>query len=1131
MERTRQADIQVLNELLHIVTQAELESLRTKTRHAEGWLALAVQILECLNRSDERTSAIGDIVRLVKDCTGFEAVGVRLRNGEDFPYYIAKGFPVEFTEAESYLCARDGHGQLIRDLKGNPYLECMCGNVISGRTNPSLRFFTEGGSFWTNSTSDLLASTSAEDLQAPVRRRCNRQGYESVALMPLRSNNEIIGLLQLNDSRKNAFTPSMIRFFEKVGFSIGVALARMQTEEALWASEERLRAMFDSAVDGITVTDLKGRIVQTNEAMVRMCGYENRAELVGRNAIESLMKKDDSEEALEGVNKTLREGSVVRTELTCVRKDGTEFPVEIATAVLKDNSGNPRGLVTITKDITERKQAEDGLLESESRLRSLFETMSEGVVLIAPDGQIIRANPAAERIVGLKRSEIEGHRQDSPEWKAFRPDGTVMRPEEMAGPRAMSEKRPIEDMVMGMERPDGSVSWINVNARPIINKEGDVDLVVLTFADVTERKRAEEALRASEERYRAIFEQAADSIVLVDVETGALVEFNDRAHENLGYTRDEFKKLKIPDFEVIESAEEVVRHIERVHREGTDTFETKHRTKCGEIRDIQVRSRAISIAGREFIQSIWQDITQRKKGERALRESEEKLRAMFDSVVDGITVTDLGGDIVDMNEAMLNMYGYDDKAELVGRNTLEFISEDERAKAAENMNKSLKEGYVRGAEYTCLGKDGREFPIELSAALLKDNSGNPTGFVTVAKDITERQKAKRERQRIEGQLRQAQKMEALGRLAGGVAHDFNNLLTAIRGYSDLGLMKISEENKVYGDLTHIREASIRAANLTRQLLLFGRRQPAAFKPLDLNDVVSDLLGMLKRLIGENYSIATDLAPGLWVVSGDAGHLAQIVMNMVVNAKDAMPEGGRITVRTENLHLGDKLCKSRNHSRPGDFVRLSIKDTGIGMNGTTMSRAFEPFFTTKKAGEGTGLGLSVAYGIVRQHAGWIDVDSAVGKGSTFMVYLPAASEDAVQEDRHIGRASEPRGQGERILLVEDEEDVKALTERMLRESGYAVFGASSAREASGIFERKNGEIDMVFSDVVLPDENGVKLVDRLLDRKPELRVLLASGYTQEPTTWQVIQEKGYRFLQKPYVLGELLEAVRRLLDEN
>jgi PAS domain S-box-containing protein len=383
----------------------------------------------------------------------------------------------------------------------------------------------------------------------------------------------------------------------------------------------------------------------------------------------------------------------------------------------------------------------------------------------------------------------------------------------------------------------------------------------------------------------------------------------------------------------------------------------------------------------------------------------------------------------------------------------------------------------------------------------------------------------------QGQLLQAQKMEAVGRLAGGVAHDFNNLLTAITGYSDLALAKMEDDSPLRSYISEVKKGADRAANLTGQLLAFSRRQPLEPKIVDPGSIIADLEKMMNRLIGEDIALQTAIADGLPRIKADTGQIEQVLINMVVNARDAMPHGGRLTVSAKCVHVKEGECPSRGECPSGDYIRISITDSGSGISPEVRDRIFEPFFTTKGRGKGTGLGLAGAYGIIRQHEGWIDVESEVGHGTAFHIYIPTtdAERDVPLED--VPQETAQSGRGERILLVEDEPSVREFAVGALEDNGYHIVAAESAEQALELFDREEGGFDLVFSDVVLPGKSGVVLVDELLTRAPDLGVLLSSGYTDQKSQWPQIRDRGYAFLQKPYELKSLLETIRKCIDPN
>ena len=401
-------------------------------------------------------------------------------------------------------------------------------------------------------------------------------------------------------------------------------------------------------------------------------------------------------------------------------------------------------------------------------------------------------------------------------------------------------------------------------------------------------------------------------------------------------------------------------------------------------------------------------------------------------------------------------------------------------------------------------------------------------LVLLKKEIAERKRIEEEKLKMQAQLIQAKKMEAVGILAGGIAHDFNNLMTVIIGCADMSMMDIPETEPVYSDLKEIRVAAVRATDLTSQLLLFSRKKPMQFSLVNLNQTVRDLLKMLHRLIGEDIQVITDFELNLWPILADKGTISQVIMNLAVNARDAMPKGGRLLIGTKNVLVSESDSAGVPDARPGKFVRVSVSDTGVGMDKESLQHIFDPFFSTKDVGKGTGLGLAVVYGIVNKHKGWIQVASEPGHGSTFNVYFeanPGNVKDEPQETAPMKKHSS--GKGKRILLVEDEEKVREFTATGLSRNGYVVFSAANAEEAMRIFRREEGSFRFVLSDVVLPGKSGLELVEEFVSVDPSISVLLSSGYPDDRSQRTVIQKRGYRFLKKPYALEHLLQVIREL----
>jgi PAS domain S-box-containing protein len=513
---------------------------------------------------------------------------------------------------------------------------------------------------------------------------------------------------------------------------------------------------------------------------------------------------------------------------------------------------------------------------------------------------------------------------------------------------------------------------------------------------------------------------------------------------------------------------------------------------------------------------------------KGLKESEEKYRDLIENANDAVLVFDVDGNITFANPKFTEMTGYS-LSEAKGMHFSRLIHPGDLEMCSEYFRKrQAGEKVPRNYEFRIVTNSGEILQVDNNVSTIR-KEGRIVGILKIMRDVSERKRVEDEKRRIEAQLLQSQKMEAIGTLAGGVAHDFNNMLTTIQGYTELAMTTLDEADPVYQNLKQVHHAAIRAADLTRQLLLFSRKQPMELVPLNINRTIDNLLKMLKRLIGEDIAIHTDLETGIWTIRADGGKIEQVLMNLAVNARDAMPDGGKITFKTENVWIGSDYCSDYPFARPGKFVCLTVQDTGIGMDEEMCKHIFEPFFTTKEATGGTGLGLAVVYGIIKQHEGWINVYSSPGQGSTFKIYIPAIASKAEEKKELKESLDEFRGSGERILLVEDEEIIRKLTRMVLVDKGYEVFVAGSANEAISVFERENGEFHLVFCDVVLPDRSGLRLVDELLGRRPSLKVLLSSGYTNHKSQWPIIREKKFSYLQKPYALTELLRAVREAID--
>ena len=512
-----------------------------------------------------------------------------------------------------------------------------------------------------------------------------------------------------------------------------------------------------------------------------------------------------------------------------------------------------------------------------------------------------------------------------------------------------------------------------------------------------------------------------------------------------------------------------------------------------------------------------------------VRRAEKNYRSIFENAVEGIFQSTIDRRLLTVNPSMARILGYDSPADLIASlndipNQLYVNPED-----ATEVTRALEaEEIVQGFEFEAYRKDGSQIWLSMNIRLVRDENGVPIFREGAIEDITEHKRAEAERHQLEDQLRQSQKMEAIGQLAGGVAHDFNNLLTAINGYSSLALQRANPDDRIRGYLEEIRKAGDRATNLTRQLLAFGRKQMLKPVALNLNDVVSDMNRMLRRLIGEDIQLTAKLAPDLRRIQADAGQIEQVLVNLVVNSRDAMPQGGHLTIETVNYIIDHEYVSTHLGVPSGYYVMLAVSDTGCGMDDATRLRIFEPFFTTKEKGKGTGLGLSTVYGIVKQSGGNIWVYSEPDRGTTFKVYLPQLEGEIPEPENTAVEAAAPCG-SETILLVEDEEVVRGLARQILEQAGYNVLDASGAEEAIRLGRECRDPIHLLLTDVVMPETSGKEIAQRLTSLRPTTRVLFMSGYTDDAIVHHGIIDSNVQFIQKPFTPVGLALKVREVMD--
>jgi len=758
-------------------------------------------------------------------------------------------------------------------------------------------------------------------------------------------------------------------------------------------------------------------------------------------------------------------------------------------------------------EIAERKQAEEALRESEAQKAAILDGITTNLAFVNENLEILWANKAAADSVNRNIDEIFGHKchelwadpntpcDDCPTLKAFKTKRT-------------------EQAII--QTPDGTV-W-DEKGEPVFDGKGRLIGAIEIAHNITPRARAEEALRESEKNYRSILESIREGYYEVDI-SGNLTFFNDSMCKILGRTRDELLGMNNRELSTPESAKKVYQIYNRVYRTGVSINITEYEVirKDGDVRVLEASvSLMRDLSGRPIgFHGIMRDVTARKRAAEALRESEEKYRLLIENATDAIFIAQ---DEVSKfaNPKAEEMTGYSAE-ELTKIPLVEFIHPEDRDMVIERHIKRLKGEETSTIHFRVLNRSGEEFSVELNVALI-DWEGRPA-ILSSLRDITAQKK-------LEAKLQQAQKMEAIGTLAGGIAHDFNNLLMAIQGRTSIMLMNKDSSHSDFGHLRGIEGHVESAADLTKQLLGFARGGKYEVRSTDLNELIKKENRMFGRTKKE-IVISGKYEENLWSVEIDRGQIEQVLLNLYVNAWQAMPGGGNLILKTENVSLDRSDVKpfSIEHGR---YVRISFTDTGVGMDKATRERIFDPFFTTKETGRGTGLGLASAYGIINNHGGLINVYSEKGHGTTFNIYLPASEKEVIKEKESTG--DKVRG-SETVLFVDDEDMITEVAEELFEELGYKVLIARGGKEAVEIYEKNKERIDIVILDMIMPDMSGGETYDRLKDIDPKVNVLLSSGYSINGRATEILDRGCNGFIQKPFNMEQLSQKIKELLDKK
>ncbi len=883
-----------------------------------------------------------------------------------------------------------------------------------------------------------------------------------------------------------------------------------------------LSTTLDSIGDAVIVTDPAGRVTRMNPVAEKLTGFSaGQARRRPISEVFRIVNDQTRRPADNPVQRVLEEGIVVglANHTVLISRDGSERAIADSAAPIRDVDGTLRGVVMVFRDVSAEYARWTRLRQSEQYQQALLDASPQGVVALDMDGKVITWNRAAERILGFPAAQVLG--QALP----------IIPPDARAEARAMQARVRQGESFSGVEvsrlRQDGSRVEVSLSTGPVRDADGTISATMALFEDLSERNRSARQLALQ----ATVLAQIQDVVTVTDLD-GNITYVNQAVTRHLNCEKDDLIGRNVCDAfgddpAVRASQAEI---IETTRREGSWRGQVINLTAEGNrvvldcrtqvVRDGQ--GRAIGMCG------ISTDITERVQAEQALRKSEQRFRSFVEHASDIVYSLTPDGEFLYISPNWQELMG-EPAEKAIGRNFRQYVHPEDVHLCEEFLARVLEEEQPQtSVEYRTLRPDGQIRWHVSKGSVLADAERDSVRYIGIARDVTSEKQAEIERQSLEEQLRQSQKLEAIGRLAGGVAHDFNNMLQAITGHAEMLLDEAQPDTPLHESLQEIRSAAERSSDLTRQLLAFARKQTITPRTLEINEAVAESLKMLQRLIGEDTALLWKPSPRARSVCLDPVQLDQILANLVVNARDAIESNGRITIETDSAAFDQQSSQDHPDARPGAYAVLAVSDNGVGMDAETASRIFEPFFTTKPDGQGTGLGLATVYGICKQNGGFIHVESRPGRGTTFRVYLPRVEDDPSQPPRE--QIEQQLRGNETILLVEDEEPLLRLGQKILTRYGYRVLPALGPKQAIELAGRTDSTIDLLVTDVVMPHRSGKELHDLLLRDRPGLKCLFISGYTADAIAQHGVLDPQVRFLQKPYASQDLAAKVRRILDE-
>ena len=919
--------------------------------------------------------------------------------------------------------------------------------------------------------------------------------------------------------RVSAFSPQS----GKVAAIFSDVTESKERMDELKTSEGKYRILFENAPDPMYLNDLSGILMEGNAAAEKLLGY-SRHELVGENLLKAgLIPLEQTLKAANNISLCAQGKPTGPDDFTLIRKDGTTVETEISTHPVKvDGQTLALGII---RDVSERKHTEATLKESEERLRSVYESMGDSIIISNLNGTIQQVNRSALEMLGyVSKEEMVG----SHSYLCIAEEDRQRASEEMM--RALKANERISDEYRFLKKGGGAIVC-EVDVDLLRDRDGNAVGFVMLARDITERKEQELSMREDVSKYKSLLEGLDEAVFRVSLPVGKYTYVSPSVKRVFGYTSEEFLKNPL-----------LMRKL--IHRDHAQYFNDMwkdliqgHIQPSYEYRIVdrdddqrwvlQTNRRVFNEAGKVIaIEGIWRDITEQKQVDDSLRENEEQFRSMFEVSTTAMEFYDADRRLVHANRACLDLLGIADIKELRKLNLL--VGEHTPDEAQSRLGRDRPVSWEITLDFEDLRQNGifesrksGKAHLEISVSPVDVGDGSPMSYMAEIRDVSEDKN-------LGSHVRQYNSLDSTTRLARAMARDFNNILTGIMGYSEHLSGELADNESLHGEAEEIRKAAEEAVERTRQLLTFSRSGSIESAPVDLNALIEESRGGLSRTLGEDKNLDIKLDSSVGEVRADREQIGTLLVNLAANARDAMRSGQTLTISTEAVDIDDAEEESPEGRRSGHFARITVTDPGAGMDDDVMQHLFEPFFTTRD--DRSGMGLAVVYGSVRQHSGWLEVSSEPDKGTRFDIFLPASAVPEENFERQSAGVGRLRGGGERVLIVEDDEIVRTMAAKVLRDRGYFVSAAGSAGDARNAFEAENRKFDLVFCDIVLPDGNGLNLAEDLRAMSPDLKVLLTSGYADRRAELSQLGDRDFPLLEKPYALFDLLTAVKDTLGQ-